>query len=209
MKTLCLGLIGVLACSVGSEAGALHYSIGGGHVTQYQSGDYIRFGATGLMTTSADWRWNSKMALRGSVGSLSYRVPGPPILISMSMYGPTPPPIEWGVSAIPVSVGVVGYLRGDERVTPFAEVSPTLVWTRWFVDGGFRDSEFTEVVPGLRAGLGMHIPLSPQLELDVGMHYLLSGSGRIKSEEMRGLAAQERFDRMNQAVPFAQLTLAP
>lgn len=208
MKALCLALIGVLACSTGSEAGALSYSVGGGYVPRYSSGDYIRFGATGLTAASAGWRWNSRIALRGSVEHLSYESPAPVYYI-LPAYGPTPPPTVWGVSAIPVSVGVVGYLRGGERVTPFAEIAPALVWTHWVVDGGYGDSEFTAVVPGLSAGMGMHFPLSPQLELDVGILYLFSGSGRIQSEDMRALAAQERFDPLNQASPFAQLTLTP
>jgi hypothetical protein len=208
LKVLCLALIAVLACSARGEAGALSYSIGGGYVPSYTSGDHLRFGATGLTAASAGWRWNSRIALTGSVGHLSYESPAAVYYILPAL-GPPPPPTVWGVSAIPVSVGVVGYLRGGERVTPFAEISPALVWTHWFVEGGYGNSEFTAVVPGLRAGLGMHFPVSPQLELDVGILYLFSGSGRIQSQDMRVLAAQERFDPLNQASPFAQLTLTP
>jgi hypothetical protein len=198
-------LIGLLACSAVADAAALGYSLGGGYVQDYRSGDFIRFGATGFTTVSVDWRWIPRLAFRASVGYLRYSGPAP---VSYSTgFGPSPGLVTWGASWFPASVGIVGHLRG-EGATPFVEVSPALVWTHWFVHGGFGDSEFTEMVPGVRAGLGMHLPLSSRLALDAGMLYLWSASGRIRSEGVRVLAARERFSGLNQATPFAQLTLS-
>lgn len=202
----CLTLVGMLVCSAGADAGALSYSLGGGYVQSYRSGDNIRFGSTGLTAASADWRWSSRLALKASVGYFGYSAPAP--VGFFTGLEPSPQHVTWGVSAIPASVGVVGYLRSEGRATPFAEVSPALVWTRWFVEGGYAGSEFTQVVPGMRASLGVHFPLASRLTLDAGMLYLWSASGRIRAEEIRGLAAQERFEGLNQVAPFAQLTLS-
>jgi hypothetical protein len=189
--------------STGVHAGQWSYSLGGGSASGYASGDYVRFGATGLVAGSVGWQWRSRIALRAELSYAHYSALAPIVFADGSVPSP-----EWGVSLVPFSLGAVGYLRGEESPTPFVEVSPTLVWSQWYLDGtGSYDFDFSGFVPGLKAGLGLHFPVSDQLRIDMGMSYLVSGSGQVKAQGMRNLSAQDRFDGFGQFVPFGRLTL--
>lgn len=211
MKILSAVLVAavILASSATCEAGRVFYSLGGGSVSRYESGDYIRFDATGLAGGALGWRWSQRVSLEIDAGYLRF-TGAAPIFYTYPALGPLPPPPQWAVSVFPLAVGAVGYLRGEGAITPYAAVSPALYWIRWSLDeGGPFPSDFTRLVPGLRAGLGQRFPIGNRLRLDLGAVYLLSGSGRIASPQMRSLAAQDRFAGLNQLVPFGQLTLTP
>ena len=58
---------------------------------------------------------------------------------------------------------------------------------------------------GLKAGLGGRVAIFENGRLDLGVLYLLSGSGEIEDRAVRD--ATGRFDGLTEVVPFARLSI--
>ncbi|HEY3217222.1 MAG TPA: hypothetical protein VGK93_12095, partial [Candidatus Eisenbacteria bacterium] len=112
-------------------------------------------------------------------------------------------------SLIPVSLGLVGFLRGPRRSGPYAEFSPSLCVNRWSMEGEAGSGQFTKLTAGLKLGLGGRLVINENGQIDLGVLYLLSGSGDIENERIRSLTVEQRFDGLKDVLPFARLSISP
>ena len=55
----------------------------------------------------------------------------------------------------------------------------------------------------------MRLAINKSGRLDLGLLYLLSGSGDIKDAAVSDLMEAERFDGLTKLVPYARLSLSP
>ena len=175
-----------------SSAGSIAYSLGAGYVDESPNG----LGLASLGVSKLAWRHFEVTAdvayMQFDKGTVSVRC----------FDGPCPQP-HLKTSVIPVSIGLAGYLRGPRRSGPYGEFSPSLVVNRWSTEGGAWNE--SKVTAGLKVGLGGRVAIFENGRLDLGVLYLLSGSGEIEDPAVRD--APGRFDGLADVVPFARLSI--
>jgi len=173
-----------------SSAGSIAYSLGAGYVDESPNG------LASLGVSKLAWRHFEVTAdvayMHFDKGTVSIRC----------FDGPCPQP-HLKTSVIPVSIGLAGYLRGPRRSGPYGEFSPSLVVNRWSTEGGAWNER--SVTAGLKVGLGGRVAIFENGRLDLGVLYLLSGSGAIEDRAIRD--ATGRFDGLTDVVPFARLSI--
>lgn len=192
--TVLCTLVVLLFDATVSSAGSIAYSLGAGYVDESPNG----LGLASLGVSKLAWRHFEVTAdvtyMHFDRGTVSIRC----------FDGPCPQP-HLKTSVIPVSIGLVGYLRGPRRSGPYGEFSPSLVVNRWSTEGGAWNGRFTNVTAGLKVGLGGRVAIFENGRLDLGVLYLLSGSGKIEDRAVRD--ATGRFDGLTEVVPFARLSI--
>jgi hypothetical protein len=72
------------------------------------------------------------------------------------------------------------------------------------MEGGTWNGRSTKVTAGLRVGLGGRVAIFENGRLDLGVLYLLSGSGEIEDRAIRDAIGRNRFDGLTEVVPFAR-----
>ena len=195
-------LLSVL-CSLGSwfapasHAGPLRYSIGAGSVGGGdQSTGLVSFGLSKLAFPHLEVTIDVAY-MRFAEGSFGNRCTGGPC-----------PSSDLESSFIPVSLGLIGYLRGPKQSGPYGEFSPSLYVNKWSMEGAAGSGEFTALTAGLKVGLGVRLAISENGQFDLGVLYLLSGSGDIDDDSIRAFTGVERFEGLEKAVPIARLSLS-
>ena len=190
--TVLCTLVVLLFDATVSSAGSIAYSLGAGYV------DGPPNGLASLGVSKLAWRHFEVTAdvayMHFDRGTVSFEC----------FDGPCPQS-HLKTSVIPVSIGLAGYLRGPRRSGPYGEFSPSLVVNRWSMEGGTGNGRFTKVTAGLKVGLGGRVAIFENGRLDLGVLYLLSGSGEIEDPAIRD--ATGRFDRLTEVVPFARLSI--
>ncbi|HET9326374.1 MAG TPA: hypothetical protein VFQ05_06355 [Candidatus Eisenbacteria bacterium] len=190
-----------LGCLIGasdSGAGELAYSIGAGRIEG--AGD-----ASGLASFGVSKLAVEHIEVTADVAYM-HRTGG---RVGNPCVGPIPcPTSDLENSFIPVSLGLIGYLRGPQQSGPYAEFSPSLVVNRWSMEGGAGSGKFTALTAGLKFGLGARLAINENGQIDLGVLYLLSGSVDIEDESIRALTGEERFGGLREAVPFARLSIS-
>ncbi len=202
---LALGIVAARAAE--AAGGSLTTGLGVGWAGRYASGDYLGFGQTGVAAASVGWRWTPRLVVRAHLAYLRYHGPAPEFYVIAPSPGPPMRAREVSAEFLPVALGVALYARPGGNLSPFAEIAPALAWTRWSLTG--TDPGFSGYEPALLAGGGLRVPWSHRACMELGVRYLLVGSGSIRSADMRRLAGQQRFERMSTLMPFAQLVLGP
>src|SRR5262249_8409513 len=124
--------------------------------------------------------------------------------VSFECFDGTCPQSHLKTSVIPVSIGFAGYLRGPRRSGPYGEFSPSPVVNRGSMEGGTGNERSTKVTAGLKVGLGARVAIIENGRLDLGVLYLLSGSGEIEDRAIRDATGRHRFDGLSEVVPFAR-----
>jgi len=180
-----------------SSAGSIGYSLGAGYVDASPNA----FGLVSLGVSKPAWQHVEVTA------DVSYMHFDSGTMSVECFVGPCPQPHVM-TSIIPVSIGLAGYLRGPMRSGPYGEFSPSLVVNKWSTDEGAWDVGFTNVTAGLKVGLGWRVAIFESGRLDLGGLYLLSGSGEIEDPAARAATGRQRFDGLNEVVPFARLSIA-
>jgi hypothetical protein len=196
-------LLVMVACTLGVlfagsiAAGPLSYTIGAGYVEGQGTG-IASFGVSKLawehFEVAADVAYMHSVTMVRE----GYRIPWPTTPRSES---------SLETSFIPVSVGLIGYLRGPRRSGPYAEVSPSLVVNRWTMEGGAGSGKFTSVMAGVKVGLGARIAITGNGQFDLGILYLMSDSGDIGDPTIRALSQRDTFEGLKEVVPFARLSI--
>ena len=179
-----------------SSAGSIAYSLGAGYVDESPYG----LGLSSLGVSKLAWRHFEVTAdvayMHFDRGTVSFEC----------FVGPCPQS-HLKTSIIPVSIGLAGYLRGPGRSGPYGEFSPSLVVNRWSMEGGTGNGRSTKVTAGLKVGLGGRVAIFENGRLDLGVLYLLSGSGEIEDPAIRDATGRHRFDGLTEVVPFARLSI--
>ena len=188
-------LVGLFGGS-NSAAGSLTYAVGAGYVEHSRN-------ATGLFSFGVSKFAIAHFEVAADVAYLHYTN-----TVRGTCIGGPCPPSDLETSFIPVSVGLIGYLRGPKETGPYGEFSPSLCVSRWSAEGRGGSEKFTNVAAGLKAGLGMRFAINESGQLDLGLLYLLSGSGDIEDAAIRDLMEAERFDGLKNLVPFARLSVS-
>lgn len=179
-----------------SSAGSFAYSLGAGYVDESPNG----IGLASLGVSKLAWRHFEVTAdlayMHFDRGTVSFEC----------FDGPCPQS-HLKTSVIPVSIGLAGYLRGPRRSGPYGEFSPSLVVNRWSMEGSPWNGRSTKVTAGLKVGLGGRVAIIENGRLDLGVLYLLSGSGEIEDRAIRDATGRHRFDGLTEVVPFARLSI--
>ena len=179
-----------------SSAGSIAYSLGAGYVDESHNG----IGLASLGVSKLAWRHFEVTAdvayMQFDRGTVSFEC----------FDGPCPQS-HLKNSVIPVSIGLAGYLRGPRRSGPYGEFSPSLVVNGWSMEGGAGKGRSTTVTAGLKVGLGGRVAIFENGRLDLGVLYLLSGSGEIEDRAIRDATGRHRFDGLTEVVPFARLSI--
>ena len=194
--TVLCTLVVLLFDATVSSAGSIAYSLGAGYVDESPNG----IGLASLGVSKLAWRHFEVTAdvayMDFDRGTVSYRC----------FDGPCPQS-HLKTSIIPVSIGLAGYLRGPKRSGPYGEFSPSLIVNRWSMEGGTWNGRPTKVTAGLKVGLGGRVATFENGRLDLGVLYLLSGSNEIEDRPIRDAIGRDRFDGLNEVVPFARLSI--
>ena len=192
--TVLCTLVVLLFDATVSSAGSIAYSLGAGYVDESPNG----LGLASLGVSKLAWRHFEVTAdvayMHFDRGTVSFRC----------FDGPCPQS-HLKTSVIPVSIGLAGYLRGPRRSGPYGEFSPSLVVNT--TEGGAWIERFTKVTAGLKVGLGGRVAIFENGRLDLGVLYLLSGSGEIEDRAVRDATGRHRFDGLTEVVPFARLSI--
>ena len=192
--TVLCTLVVLLFDATVSSAGSIAYSLGAGYVDESPYG----LGLASLGVSKLAWRHFEVTAdvayMHFDRGTVSFRC----------FDGPCPQS-HLKTSVIPVSIGLAGYLRGPRRSGPYGEFSPSLVVNT--TEGGAWNGRFTNVTAGLKVGLGGRVAIFENGRLDLGVLYLLSGSGEIEDRAVRDATGRHRFDGLTEVVPFARLSI--
>ncbi len=195
--TILCTLVVLLFDATVSSAGSIAYSLGAGYVDESPNG----LGLASLGVSKLAWRHFEVTAdvayMHFDRGTVSF---------GRCFDGPCPQS-HLKTSVIPVSIGLTGYLRGPRRSGPYGELSPSLVVNRWSMEGGAGNGRFTKVTAGLKVGLGGRVAIFENGRLDLGVLYLLSGSGEIEDPAIRDATGRRRFDGLTEVVPFARLSI--
>ena len=191
--TVLCTLVVLLFDATVSSAGSIAYSLGAGYVDESPNG----LGLASLGVSKLAWRHFEVTAdvayMHFDRGTVDFEC----------FDGPCPPS-HLKTSVIPVSIGLAGYLRGPRRSGPYGEFSPSLVVNT--TEGGW-NGRFTKVTAGLKVGLGGRVAIFENGRLDLGVLYLLSGSGEIEDRAIRDATGRHRFDGLTEVVPFARLSI--
>jgi len=194
--TVLCTLVVLLFDATVSSAGSIAYSLGAGYVDESPSG----IGLASLGVSKLAWRHFEGTAevayMQFDRGTVSFRC----------FDGPCPES-HLKTSVIPVSIGLAGYLRGPRRSGPYGEFSPSLFVNRWSMEEGTWNESSTKVTAGLKVGLGGRVAITENGRLDLGVLYLLSGSGEIEDRVIRDATGRHRFDGLTEVVPFARLSI--
>ncbi len=191
--TVLCTLVVLLFDATVSSAGSIAYSLGAGYVDESPNG----LGLASLGVSKLAWRHFEVTAdvayMHFDRGTVDFEC----------FDGPCPPS-HLKTSVIPVSIGLAGYLRGPRRSGPYGEFSPSLVVNT--TEGGW-NGRFTKVTAGLKVGLGGRVAIFENGRLDLGVLYVLSGSGEIEDRAIRDATGRHRFDGLTEVVPFARLSI--
>jgi hypothetical protein len=194
--TVLCTLVVLLFDATVSSAGSIAYYHGAGYVDESPNG----LGLASLGVSKLAWRHLEVTAdvayMHFDRGTVSFEC----------FTGPCPQ-AHLKTSVIPVSIGLAGYLRGPRRSGPYGEFSPSLVVNGWSMEGGAGNGRFTKVTAGLKVGLGGRVAIFENGRLDLGVLYLLSGSGEIEDRAVRDATGRHRFDGLTEVVPFARLSI--
>ena len=193
--TVLCTLVVLLFDATVSSAGSIAYSLGAGYVDESPNG-------IGLTSLGVSKLASRHFEVTADVGYMQFdrgTVSFP------SFVGPYPQS-HLKTSVIPVSVGLAGYLRGPDRSGPYGEFSPSLVLNRWSMEGA-ENGRSTKVTAGLKVGLGGRVAIFENGRLDLGVLYLLTGSGEIEDPAIRDATGRHRFDGLAEVVPFARLSI--
>jgi len=193
--TVLCTLVVLLFDATVSSARSIAYSLGAGYVDQPPYG----LGMASLGLSKLAWR-HFEVTADGAYMHFDRGT----VIIGRCFDGPCPQS-HLKTSVIPVSIGLAGYLRGPGRSGPYGEFSPSLVVNGWSMEGGPGNGRFTKVTAGLKVGLGGRVAIFENGRLDLGVLYLLSGSGEIEDPAVRD--ATGRFDKLTEVVPFARLSI--
>ena len=172
-----------------APAGAWSFGASGGAISDFT---YTRFGSSGesfgptvLAIVSADRPMRSGLSLHIESGTFGYDRDIPLVRI------PEDPPSSERLSArfVPLAFGVRAQTPEHERTRSrvYAELSPTLFWTRFtrHLDerhGGFNGpvtetihhDSFAELLPGIIAAAGVRSRISAHTAAEWGARYLFS-----------------------------------
>src|SRR5262245_31159312 len=127
MRPSIMVLASLAALLIGeASAGTISYNLSAGWVDGYANHD-LGSGPTGWASFGVSKLAREHFEVTADVAYLHYDVGE----VSHLCYDGPCPTSNLETSFVPISVGLIGYLRGPAETGPFAEFSPSLVVNRW------------------------------------------------------------------------------